>query len=115
MQALPDPARAFRDVGLRAAPVVHLEVRVDAVAKELRATRPEIGKSGDVLLGRRSGRSMKVDGGMCSFLNPFRLTTALVRVEVQFEAVFALPTSTLSPFRLISIASACCGVERTTR
>src|SRR5882724_10291442 len=47
LQALPDPTRAFRDIGLRAAPVVHLEVCVGAVAKELRAARPEIGKSGD--------------------------------------------------------------------
>ena len=63
VQALPDPARSFRDVGMRAAPVMHLEVRVGAVAKQLRATRPEIGESGDVLFGRRSLRPMKVDGG----------------------------------------------------
>jgi hypothetical protein len=67
IQALPDPARAFRDVGMRAAPVMHLEVRLGAVAKELRATRPEIGESGDVLLGRRRGRAMKVDGGQVQF------------------------------------------------
>src|SRR5258708_26133722 len=67
MQALPDPARAFRDIGMRAAPVMHLEVRVGAVAKELRATGPEIGESGDVLLGRRCGRPMKVDGGHVPF------------------------------------------------
>jgi hypothetical protein len=47
--------------------VVHLEVRVGAVAKELRAARPEIGESGDVLLGRRCGRAMKVDGGHVQF------------------------------------------------
>ena len=63
IQALPDPARAFRDIGMRAAPEMHSEVRVGAVAKELRATRSEIGESGDVLLGRRSCRPMKVDGG----------------------------------------------------
>src|SRR6267142_297925 len=67
VQALPDPTRAFRDIGMRAAPVMHLEVRVGAVAKELRATRPEIGQSGDVLLGRRCGRAMKVDGGHVRF------------------------------------------------
>jgi hypothetical protein len=67
MQALPDPARAFRDIGMRAAQVMHLEVRVGAVAKELRATRPEIGESGDVLLGRRCRRPMKVDGGHVQF------------------------------------------------
>ena len=49
VQAFPDAARAFRDVGLRAAPVMHLEVLVGAVAKELRAARPEVGKPGDVL------------------------------------------------------------------
>jgi hypothetical protein len=53
MQAFPDAARAFRDVGLRAAPVVHLEVLVGAVAKELRTAGPEVGKPGDVLLGCR--------------------------------------------------------------
>jgi hypothetical protein len=40
---------------------------------------------------------------------------ALVRVEVQFVAAFAFRTRKLSPFRLISIAPACCGVARTTR
>ena len=63
VQALPDAARAFRDIGIRAAPVMHLEIRIGAVAKELRAARPEMGESGDVLLGRRSGRPMKMDGG----------------------------------------------------
>jgi len=38
-----------------AAAVMHLEVLVGAVAKELRAARPEVGKPGDVLLGRRGG------------------------------------------------------------
>ncbi len=61
MQALPDPARAFRDIGMRAVLVMHLEIRVGAVAKQLRATRPEICESGDILLGRRSGRALKVD------------------------------------------------------
>src|SRR5262249_27922219 len=47
VQALPDSARALSDIGLRAAPVMHLEVCVGAVAKELRTARPEIGKSGN--------------------------------------------------------------------
>src|ERR1700722_6956009 len=63
MQAFPDAARAFRDVGLRAAPVVHLEVLVGAVAKELRATGPEVGKPCDVLLGRRGGWLVEVNRG----------------------------------------------------
>jgi hypothetical protein len=62
MQALPDPARAFRDIGMRAASMMHFEISVGAVAKELGATRPEIGKAGDILLGRRCGRPLKVDG-----------------------------------------------------
>ena len=32
---------------------MHLKVLVGAVAKELRAARPEVGEPGDVLLGRR--------------------------------------------------------------
>jgi hypothetical protein len=32
--------------------MVHLEILVGAVAKELRAAGPEIGEPGDVLLGR---------------------------------------------------------------
>ena len=41
MQAFPDAARAFRDVGLRAFPVMHLEVLVGAVAKELERPAPK--------------------------------------------------------------------------
>jgi hypothetical protein len=52
MQALPDAARAFRHIGLRGAAGMHLEVFVGAVAKELRATKAEVGEPGDVLLGR---------------------------------------------------------------
>ncbi len=51
MQSFPDATRSFRDVGLRAATVMDLEVLVSAVAKELRAARPEVGEPGDVLLG----------------------------------------------------------------
>ena len=61
VQAFPDAARAFRDVGLRAATVMHLEVLVGAVAKKLRAARPKVGEPGDVLLGRRSGCLVQVD------------------------------------------------------
>src|SRR6202171_6772006 len=42
VQAFPDAARAFRNVGLRAAPLMHLGVLVGAVAKELRAAGPEV-------------------------------------------------------------------------
>ena len=67
MQAFPDAARAFRDVGLRAAPVMHLEVLVGAVAKKLRAARPEVGEPGDVLLGSQGGCLVKVDRGHFRF------------------------------------------------
>src|SRR5580692_10987183 len=40
VQAFLDAPRAFGDVGLRGAPVMHLEVLVGAVAKELRAAGP---------------------------------------------------------------------------
>jgi hypothetical protein len=40
---------------------VHFEVLVGAVAKELRAARPEVGERGDELLGRRGGRLVAVD------------------------------------------------------
>src|SRR2546427_528612 len=63
VQAFPDAARAFRDVGLRGATVMHLEVLVGAVAKKLRAARPEVGEPGDVLLGRRGGCLVQVDRG----------------------------------------------------
>jgi hypothetical protein len=43
--------------------MVYLQVFVGAVTKDFRAARPEVGEPGDVLLGRRSGRPMKVDGG----------------------------------------------------
>src|SRR5262249_48878183 len=52
MQALPDAARSFRDVRIRAAEVMHLKVIVRAVAEQLSTAGPEIRESGDVLLGR---------------------------------------------------------------
>jgi hypothetical protein len=63
VQAFPDAARAFRDIGMRAVPVMHLEVLVGAVSKELRAARPEVGEPGDVLLGRQGGGLVEVDRG----------------------------------------------------
>src|SRR5215469_6002537 len=49
MQPFPDATRALGDVSLRASALVHLEVFVSAVGKELRTARPEVGESGDVL------------------------------------------------------------------
>ena len=57
VQALPDAARTFRDVGLRSAEVMYLEIPIAAVAKERRATRPEVGKPRD-LLSRPQGRCL---------------------------------------------------------
>jgi hypothetical protein len=66
VQALPDATRAFRNVGLRGATAVHLEVVIGAVAKELRAARPEVGEPGDKLLGRRCGCLVEMDRGHVS-------------------------------------------------
>jgi hypothetical protein len=41
MQAFPDAARAFRDIGLSAAETMHLEVLAGAVAEKLGAARPK--------------------------------------------------------------------------
>ena len=50
---------------------MHLEVLVGAVAKQLRAARPEVGEPGDELLGRRGGRLVEMDGRhACSSLDP---------------------------------------------
>jgi hypothetical protein len=69
VQAFPDAAGALRDVGLIGALVMHLEVLVGAVAKELLAARPEVGQPGDYLLGRRGRVLVEVDRGhACSLL-----------------------------------------------
>jgi hypothetical protein len=52
MQTFPNSVRTFGDVGLGVSAMVHLEILVGAVAKDLRAAGPEIGEPGDVLLGR---------------------------------------------------------------
>jgi hypothetical protein len=66
LQAFPDAGRAFRDVGLRGAFVMHLKVSVGAVAEKFRTARPEIGEAGHVLFGRRIGCPMEMDGGHAS-------------------------------------------------
>src|SRR5260370_30404325 len=63
VHAFPDAARAFRDVGLRGATVMHLEVLSGAVAKKLRAAKPKVGEPGDVLLRRRGGCLVQADRG----------------------------------------------------
>src|SRR5262249_41441564 len=51
MEAFPDPAGALGHVSVRRPAVMHLQVLVRAVAKELRAPRPEVGERGEELLG----------------------------------------------------------------
>jgi len=63
VQSLPDAARSFGDVGLRAALLMHLEVLVGAVAKKLRAVRPKVGEPGDVLLGCEGSCLVKMNRG----------------------------------------------------
>src|ERR1700734_3780121 len=63
VQAFPDAFRAFSDVGVAGALVVHLEVAVGAVGEDLRAARPEVGERGEELLRCRGGRLVKVNGG----------------------------------------------------
>src|SRR5205823_4436789 len=61
MEALPNAARALGDVGIRGATVMHLEVRVRAVAKDLRAPRSEVDECGEELLGRRRRCLVQMD------------------------------------------------------
>ena len=58
---------------------MHLEVLVGTIAKELRASRSEIGEPFDVLLGRQRGSLMEVNRGhvlllVDSFLMPLAAT-----------------------------------------
>jgi hypothetical protein len=55
VEAFPDACGTLCHIGFPAAEMMHLEVRVGAVAKKLRAARSEVGESGYVLLGRQSG------------------------------------------------------------
>src|SRR5262249_44208100 len=82
MQALPDPARAFRYISLRAAPVMHFEICIGAVAKELGPARSEIGESGNVLFRRCCGRPMEVNDGHVQLHCTFRLC----RFELKFSS-----------------------------
>src|SRR5262249_60655102 len=63
VQAFPDAARTFRDVRLRTALRMHLEVLVSAVAEKLRAPGSEVGEPGDILLGRQGCCLVQVDRG----------------------------------------------------
>ena len=74
VQAFPNAARAFRDIGLRAAEMMHLQIIVGAVAEEFRAARPEVGESGSVLLGRQRRCLMEVNLFFASLSFSFRRT-----------------------------------------
>src|SRR5215831_5138855 len=50
---------------------MHPEVLIGAVAKELRAARPEVGEPGDVLLGCRGGCLVEVDSSWRHCRSPF--------------------------------------------
>ena len=70
VQALPDAARALRDIGFVGTFVVHLEVAVGAVAKDLRAVRTEVRERRDKSLGRRCRRLAEMNGRhLCSFVD----------------------------------------------
>ncbi len=74
VQAFPDAARAFGDVGLRAAQAMHLHVIVGAVAEELRAPGAEVCQPGDVLLGGQGGCVVEVNGRhACSLQREFEI------------------------------------------
>src|SRR4029450_97359 len=79
VEALPDAARALCDVSLIEALVMHLEGVVGAAAKDLRATRAEVGECGDELLGRRGGGLMEVDRGHWALLSGRRQPTSPAR------------------------------------
>jgi hypothetical protein len=42
---------------------MYFEVRVSAIAKKLRAARPEVGEGGNVLFGRQGGCLVEIDRG----------------------------------------------------
>jgi len=64
VQAFPDAARAFRDVGLRGGHgLCTLRYSSALLPKSFEAARPKVGEPGDVLLGRRGGCLVQVDRG----------------------------------------------------
>jgi len=63
VQAFPDAARAFGYVSLQPAVMVHLEVLVGVVAKELRAAWSEVSEPGNELLGCQRGCLVEMDFG----------------------------------------------------
>src|SRR5262245_38282677 len=62
-EALPDSTRPFGDVSVRSTPVMHLEVLVRAVAKELRAPWSEVDERSKQLVWRRLRRLVQVNRG----------------------------------------------------
>src|SRR5205814_8755700 len=89
----PDAAGALRDVGVRRASVMHLQVIVAAAAKELRAAGPEIRQSGEELLGCCAGRLVKVDGRHAGSFS--MVPVAPVTAHRQLASVYASAAPTL--------------------
>src|SRR5712664_117653 len=143
VQAFPDAPRAFCNVGLQGAELMHLEILLGGITKEFGATSPEVCEASYVLLGRQGGCPMEVNRRHLWLQHSFdanRRTDSAARLEtkktdlptsvwrrhpcackgagcpgIQLKTAFALRTSRLLPFRLISSTPAWCGVERTTR
>src|ERR1700736_3188486 len=76
VQAFPDASRAFSDVGLRQAPLMHFEVLVGAVAKEFRTAGSKVAERSDVLLRCYTCRPMEMNSCHVSLL--FRLFETLL-------------------------------------
>src|SRR5262249_39691873 len=94
IQTLPDATGALRDVGVMGALGVDLELTVGAVAEQLRTARPEVGEAGDVLLRRRRGRLLEMDGrhtrqtgGSAGASRPCRPWSTLPRVVVRLALI----------------------------
>src|SRR5262249_52907643 len=63
VQTFPDASRAFRNVGMRGADVMHSEILVGTIAKPFGAPRSKIGETGYVLFGRQAGCAVEMDRG----------------------------------------------------
>ena len=66
---------------------MHIEIRISAFCKDLRAAGPEVGEPGDELLGGRCGRLVEVDGQAWDvpFCSGFRVYYDVVVVVVRFH------------------------------
>src|SRR5580700_2609003 len=86
VKAFPDAARAFCYVSLGTAQLVHFEVFVGAVSKQLRAARSEVGEPGDVLLGCEGSCVVKIDCGHTFLLSVRSVDYAMAHGWLQAKA-----------------------------